>query len=238
MPVQTFKTIENYPGSKAAAGQWQKILSEIPKCSIFVEAMCGSAFISSLVADTGCIIVINDCDKTVLDKIKLTATNTLQITKLNLDYQKVINKFDPIPGTVFFFDPPYKMETRSYQGKLYRFDWKDNDHKRFLKALQRVKSPCIVTHYPCKEYDQALKKWRQITYNSMTRAGVREERLYMNFPPPALLQCFRYVGQNFTDRQRISRKVKRLINRFYNQKQKERAAILSAIIHHFDYVKS
>lgn len=72
----------------------------------------------------------------------------------------------------------------------------------------------------------------------MTRTGVRKESLYMNFPQPVLLQCYNHVGDNFTDRQRIKRKVTRLAKRLEKEPEKERAAILSSIIEQFSYVIS
>lgn len=198
--------------------------------------MAGSGYISSLVIQTGCKIVVNDIDKNVIDKVIYAADE--KVTTMNTDFSQVFNKYSKEPDTVFFCDPPYKMETRSYKGKLYKYDWNDEQHSRFLKFVIRIKQPVIITHYPCPEYDKMLKKWRQITYRAMTRAGIRDERLYMNFTPPPLLQCYKHVGENFTDRQRIKRKVERAIAGLYKEKQKERAAILSSIIDHFDYVIS
>jgi len=231
---EPFKPLPEYPGRKAAAGAWQKILSNIPRCELFIEAMAGSAYISSLVKES-CQTIVNDIDKKVIDKIQ-TATENIEF--FNLDYQAIIQRFDNgSPGRVFYFDPPYLKETRSYQKPIYRFPWEDDtEHNRFLKAATAMKSPAMISHYPCPLYDKALKKWRKITYNSMTRAGIREESLYMNFPQPVLLQFPGHVGDNFTDRQRIKRKVDRLVKRLTNEPEHERAAILSTIIEKFSYI--
>lgn len=227
-------TLTNYPGRKAADGQWQKILSEIPKCKTFVEVFAGSAYLSSLVIETGCQVVVNDIDRSCIDKLVYTAAE--KVTTMCTDFSQVFNKYRNEPETVFYCDPPYKMETRSHKGKLYKYDWIDQVHGRFLDFVTRVKRPVIISHYPCIQYDKTLKKWRKLTYRAMTRAGVRDECLYMNFPAPVLLQCYKHVGANFTDRQRIKRKVERAIAGLNKEQQHERAAILSAIIDHFDYV--
>lgn len=226
--------LKNYPGKKAASGVCQQILSQIPKCELFIDAMCGSGYVSSQVK--GCQRIVNDVDRSIIDKIRYTAEN---VTFFNLSYTAIVKKFsNSSPGRVFYFDPPYLLETRSYQQNIYRHDWNVNDHRRFLKIITAINNPVMVSHYPCKMYDKKLQGWRKITYNAMTRAGVREECLYMNYPQPVLLQCYQVVGTDFTDRQRIKRKVERLINRLNNEDPQERAAILSSIIDKFSYVIS
>lgn len=226
--------LQTYPGRKAAAGQWQKIISEIPKCKTFIEVMCGSAFISSIIAKTGCRIVINDIDRAVIDKHNYDAGK--KIIKMNNDYAVCVNACKSQPDPVFYFDPPYMKETRSYQGDIYNYEWNDKAHERFLNFVQRIKSPVLISHYPCDLYDFTLKKWRKITYKAMTRAGIRDENLYMNFPQPVLLQCYKHIGENFIDRQRIKRKVENLIAKLKREPDQERAAILSAVIEKFNYV--
>lgn len=224
----------SYPGSKAANGAWQKIISEIPRCEIFVEAMAGSAVISEKLKGL-CSIVINDLDGSVTEKIQPAPGLTIE----NQDYQCIIDRYDcEVPRTVFYFDPPYLMETRSHKKRLYKFDWADVDHYRFLRAVRRVKSPCLISHYPCELYDFVLRNWRKILYQSMTRGGVRTECLYMNFPQPALLANYKFIGENFTDRQRVQRKIARLIARLNKETGQERAAILSSIIDYYSYVRS
>lgn len=230
--IEEMTPLPKYPGRKAAAGQWQKILSEIPRCELFIDVMCGSGYISSLMKN--CQIVVNDINRSVIDKIKYPADN---VEFRNEDYQAIISRFDNgSKARVFYFDPPYMEETRSYKKPIYKYNWNTDDHKRFLKALQGLKSPAIVSHYPCKLYDQALKKWRKIAYKSMTRAGIRVENLYMNFPQPVLLQFPGHIGADFTDRQRIKRKIERLIKRLQNEPGQERAAILSSVIEQFSYI--
>lgn len=228
--------IKNYPGRKGGAGTWQKILAEIPKCSLFIDAMAGSGLIGSLLKDYGCQVIINDLDRSLIDKMRYAAAN---VSFQSEDYKLIISWYDNgHPERVFYFDPPYKMNTRSYQRPIYKHDWNDQDHKRFLKAVLAIQCPAIVSHYPDPQYDKALRKWRKISYRAMTRAGVRTENLWMNFPQPPLLQCYQVVGENFTDRQRIKRKVDRLMKRLENEPAQERAAILSSIIDKFSYAIS
>lgn len=241
-----FVPLKNYPGRKAGDGQYQVILSHIPKCDLFIEAMCGSAFISSEVLKTGCKVIANDLNDNVIRKLhQVQAQNFMEIEKLNIvlcnkhfaDLMAVefIQKND-----VVYFDPPYLMETRSSKLKLYRYDWNRQDHVDFLEFIKLLSCKIMVSHYPCDLYDDLLKnkKWRKVEYNTVTHNGqVRKEALYMNYPPPVLLQCHKFVGKNFTDRQRIKRKANLLIKRFQKYSPEERAALLTYIIDNFKYLQ-
>lgn len=198
--------------------------------------MAGSAYISTLVLKSGCKIIINDIDPYVIEKINYAADEL--VTKMNTDFSQVFNATRNEPDTVFYCDPPYQFETRSYQDKIYKYEWQNGDHSRFLNFIKKVKHPVIISHYPCKLYNEALKAWRKVTYNAMTRAGIRKECLWMNYQQPLLLQCPQFVGNNFTDRQRIKRKVNTYVSKLKNETDKERAAILSSIIDQFGYVIS
>jgi len=223
-----------YPGRKGAAGTWQKIVSEIPRCEMFIDAMTGSGIISSLVS--GCQVVMNDIDQTAIGNIVYPVGETGLIVS-NLHYLDLVKQYNNGSNArVFYFDPPYLMQTRSYKKPIYNYEWGEKDHTTFLEIAVLIKCPVMISHYPCSQYDTALKGWRVVTYNTMTRAGIRRERLYMNFPQPVLLQCFEYAGENFTDRQRIKRKIDRLTARLQSEDEKERAVILSSIIANFSFI--
>jgi DNA adenine methylase len=233
--TQANEPLKTYPGRKGAAGQLQQILAQIPKCGLFIDAMCGSGIVGLTVKEYGCQVVINDLNGDLIDKIAYTAAN---VSWSNEHYRAVIRKYDNgNQGRVIYFDPPYLFDTRSYKKPIYKHEWSEADHRAFLRQVKKMTIPVIISHYPCKMYDKALQGWRKVTYNTMTRAGVRDESLYMNFEQPTLLQCYQVVGKNFTDRQRIKRKVGRMVAKLQNENGQERAAILSAVIEAFDYVK-
>lgn len=224
--------LQTYPGRKGAAGVCQHIISEIPNCKIFIDAMCGSGIVGSQVkADT---VVFNDIDESIINKIYPLGNDGIY---WNEDYKKVVEHFDKKQGVVFYFDPPYLLDTRYSQVPIYSFEWNEQDHIAFLEVVQKIKSAVIISHYPCSMYDVALSSWRKKEFQAMTHAGVRTEALYMNYKQPVLLQHWEHVGKNFTDRQRIKRKISRLINRLNNEAENERAAILSAVVQHFQYIK-
>lgn len=230
----TFNPLKKYTGKKAGSGVWQKILSEIPKCSLFIEAMAGSGYLSSIIKN--CDIIVNDIDLSVVEKYNCTAANV--IVK-NEDYKKIIQRYDNGNSErVFYFDPPYLKASRSSQRDIYGYEWSNDDHINFLKLVKKIKCPVMISHYSCDLYDQKLKDWRKIEYTARNRNHTRIEALYMNFSQPPLLQHFEYVGKNRTHRQQIKRKIEGLEKRLLRMDAKERAAILSSIVAKFSYVIS
>jgi hypothetical protein len=218
---------KGYPGSKAANGAWQQIIQQVPKCRTFIEVFAGSAAVSTRLQGV-LERVVNDVDLNVLNKIK-----DPDLKKFSMDYPDLFRLFSGDHTAVFYCDPPYLMETRSSKERLYRHDWDRLDHLNFLRLVTASTARIIISHYPCSLYDEVLANWRKVFYQSMTRGGVRTECLYINFPQPVLLADPSTVGKNFTDRQRIKRKVSRLTARLDREKELDRAAILSFLVDYY-----
>jgi len=210
--------MNHYPGSKGANGTWQQIISQIPKCDIFIEAMAGSGIISSHLSDCSCSIVTNDIDSCLH-------------TNEHLHFQDLIDKYDcECPDkTVFYFDPPYLLSTRKSKRKIYKHEWTDQDHFDFLSRVLTVKSNCMISHYPCPLYNETLSNWRHITFPSMTHSGIRTECLWMNFPTPKLLLRSDKVGSDCWSRQAIKRKINRLQLKLAALDPIEKAAIFTQL---------
>jgi hypothetical protein len=63
----------------------------------------------------------------------------------------------------------------------------------------------------------------------MNQAGVRTEKLWLNFTPERLFWA-RFAGKNFTDRQRIKRKATSWAKRYRAMPPGERLAVLAAMM--------
>ena len=239
MRCQNFEPLKLYPGNNSGNGEYHTILQNIPKCDLFIEVMCGSAFISSLV--TGCNVHVNDIDEQLMQQHKenfsIADTSTIKFTAL--DYRALLSKVskDRVYNAVFYFDVPYLRETRYRQRKLYKHDWSRSDHVEFLKIVNNISQSVMVLHPPCNLYNDALQDFRKIDFKVMTRGGLKDRCLYMNFPQPQLLQCWQYVGKNFTRRQQLKRIAERMIKRIDNYKDNERAAILSCVLDIYKFMQ-
>lgn len=227
------KAFKTYNGGKAANGTFQKIINHIPKCDLYVEPFLGNGSIFHNLK-LPALSVVNDIDTAVIDAFVFASAANESIIVKNTCYQNIIEAYDSAKNAVFYFDPPYRFETRLSQQKYYKHDWTDREHDIFLQRIQSMESNVILSHYPCSFYDKGLKDWRTFDFESMTRNGLRTERIYMNFAKPEILQDYKFLGENFTDRQRIKRKIKRHIARLEELQEDERTGILSALFEKFN----
>jgi len=89
--------------------------------------------------------------------------------------------------------------------------------------------PVILSGYPSALYDEQLGDWQPLELQVMNQAGVRTEKLWLNFIPQRL-HWARFAGKNFTDRQRIKRKAQSWARRYQAMPAPERLAVLAALM--------
>jgi hypothetical protein len=87
----------------------------------------------------------------------------------------------------------------------------------------------IVSGYPSALYDEQLGDWQPLELQVMNQAGVRTEKMWLNFIPQRL-HWARFAGKNFTDRQRIKRKAESWARRYRAMPAPERLAVLAALM--------
>lgn len=135
------------------------------------------------------------------------------------------------PAVVAYFDPPYVMDTRRSQREIYRHEFADVDHRRLhaIATAPTVRARILISGYAGSLYEVLYSNWRREQFTVMTRGGPAIESVWCNFPPPADLHDARFVGRNYTDRQRIKRKAKRWADRLMAMPAAERAAVLEHV---------
>jgi hypothetical protein len=103
----------------------------------------------------------------------------------------------------------------------------DAQHTALLDAVLGL--PCMVqiSGYFSELYANALKSRRMVRFMAMTRGGLREECLWMNYPQPQTLHDLSYLGQDYRERERIKRKAARWTARINALPALERCAVLS-----------
>lgn len=221
-----------YPGGKGGAGVWQTIINQQPPHTMYVEPFLGGGSVMRMKRPASENIGI-DNDLQAIDSFRIATLNDGQPVQLihgdAFDYlamwRNAISK-----KALLYLDPPYVPSTRTSQTRLYQNEWDESGHVRLLELLQGF--PCMVqlSGYSCGLYELALKGWRVIRFNAMTRGGVREESLWMNYPEPKQLHDYRFLGAGFRERERIGRKAARWHRRFRSLPKLEREAILAAIL--------
>ena len=129
---------------------------------------------------------------------------------------------------LIYSDPPYLQSTRS-SGRRYRFDYDERDHTALLELLRCVPCRVMVSGYPSALYDELLDGWDSVELQVMNQAGVRTEKLWLNFTVDRV-HWASYAGKNFTDRQRIKRKAANWGRRYQELPRAERVAVLAAMM--------
>jgi len=134
-----------------------------------------------------------------------------------------------------YCDPPYMMETRSGR-RLYAHELSEGGHRRFLRVVMGIaeRTKIMISGYYSALYGKMLEApiWQTVSFEAMTRGGrTATEWLWFNFDPPKELHDYRYLGQNFRERERIKRKKARWTARLARMEPLERAALMLAMQH-------
>lgn len=129
-----------------------------------------------------------------------------------------------------YADPPYVMATRR-AGAIYRHEMTDAQHQALLAALARLPCPFMLSGYRNAMYDDAADRhgWRRIDFQAMTRGGPATESLWMNFEPSAERHDYRYLGENFRERERLKRQQKRWRERLAKMPRSQQLAMMQIL---------
>jgi hypothetical protein len=132
-----------------------------------------------------------------------------------------------------YFDPPYPFHVRAGgERPLYRHEFGTiEEHQRLLDVLLGLDCMVMVCGYECELYYDVLNDWNMEKFKTYTRSG-REvyDHVWYNYDPPLALHDYRYLGDDFRERERIKRKSTRWVNRFESLPILERKAIVSRLI--------
>jgi len=214
----------SFAGGKGQAGVYQRIINQMPPHTHYIEAFAGGGSILRLKRPALSSIAI-DLDKDVLNQ--LHAPNLCRVHGDALHYLR-IHTYEP--GTLVYCDPPYVMSTRRNQRPLYRYEFSDDQHRELLRIVRTIPAMVMVSGYYSEIYAEALRDWRTITFQAVTRGGsLATEYLWCNFPEPQELHDYSFLGENFRERERIKRKVKRWQAKLEKMPMLERYALRSAI---------
>lgn len=213
-----------YPGGKEAAGVYQKIINLMPPHSLYVEPFLGGGAILRRKKPALRSIGL-DRDPWTIAAWKPTPHVDVQTG----DALAFLRSFEFPPDALVYCDPPYLLETRR-SGTLYRCEMTTEQHKQLLTLITRLRCHVMVSGYWSALYAQALQSWQSIRFEVMTRGGtIATEWLWYNFQPPSSLHDYRYLGQNFRERERIKRKTQRWKARLLKMPTLERQALLTAL---------
>jgi len=216
-------------GSKGGAGIAQWIISQMPVHRTYVEAFLGKGVILRTKLSAARNIGI-EVDPKVISRFWIRQPKTLEIFQADALALLPALKLD---GTALVYaDPPYLGSARGQANRSYYNHelLSQAGHERLLSVLTGLQAMVLVSGYASRMYDEALRGWRKSSKWTVTRGGRRvQEWLWMNFDPPALIHDTRFIGDDFTDRQAIKRKIARWKKKFLAMPPGVRFAILEAL---------
>ena len=137
----------------------------------------------------------------------------------------------PFTGAEFVYsDPPYLFHTRKQQAAIYRHEYTVEQHIALLHTLVDLPCAVMISGYDSQIYNRILSGWRTKTIQTTTRGNsLATEVIWMNYLAPEALHDYRYLGDDFRERERIKRKKQRWAERWRTMDRLERQAILAAI---------
>lgn len=225
--------ITKYNGGKNAHGTYQQIINLIPPHKIYIEPFVGSGaiFRHKLPSPK---TVLNDLSHRIFNywtKQKPPATSIYKMEAMD------VIAINATRDSFIYLDPPYLMETRSSQKKLFEHEAGDTTyHKKLLKVLLAFDPKDVkimISGYESKLYNDMLKGWQKHSFQAMSRNGLRTEVLWMNYPKPVMLHDDRYLGNNFRQREKIKIKREGWMRRFRSLSPEIRMSILSTLNREF-----
>lgn len=239
-----------YPGGKNGAGIYQRIINLIPPHDAYVEPFLGGGAVMRLKKPAIFNYGLDLCATAVqnFEAARLAESGDARAQSSKAAMVDPLGTASPFwairPGcglaflesspimasgsTLVYCDPPYLMSTRS-SGRAYEFEMSDVDHRRLLRWAIAARCRVMISGYWSGMYGRSLRSWRCVKFMAMTRGGLAEECLWLNFPEAAALHDYRYLGENFRERERIKRKTVRWRARLARMPLLERRALLSAI---------
>jgi DNA adenine methylase len=187
------------------------------KCANLVEIFGGGAFDSQR----------QWCDRNGLPNLFLSNQDGLKFLR-NYIFQ------GDKANTLIYLDPPYLMETRSTKAKIYAEEFHTREkHTELLSFLLTLtltnRTNIMVSGYDHPLYNEMLSGWRKISFPGVSRGGPRTETIWMNYPEPAELHDYRYLGGDFREREQIKRQKQRWTAKLREMPVQRRYALLSAI---------
>lgn len=228
-----------FPGGKEGSGVYQTIINQIPPHQTYIEPFAGGAAILRLKKPAPANIAV-DIDPVCTENLAI-----LQVPGLLVfcdDAISYLKRYRWKGNEFVYCDPPYLMETRLSQRKIYPFEFSSpRQHLELLSLLKSIPAMVMISSYWSNLYFETLKGWRFIVYPGSTRSTFKvKEFLWMNYPEPLTLHDYRYIGKNFRERERIKRRQRRWKARLERMDQLERTALILAMgdLHHLSPQKS
>ena len=214
----------NYPGGKG--GVFHKLINFMPPHEVYIESHLGGGAImrNKLLAMRNIGIEI---DQNVIEL--WTKNQQIDFELIHDDAINYLKGYRFEGKEMIYCDPPYLRETRKKSARLYKYEYTRDQHIELLELIKSLPCMVMISGYESTLYREFLKGWHTYSYKVGCQHGIAIEWVWMNYSPPVELHDYRYLGNNFRERERIKKKSKRWVRRLKAMPVLERQALLSAI---------
>ncbi len=218
----------SYTGGKGGAGVAQTIINQIPPHRVYIEPFLGAGAVLRAKRPAEQTIGI-ERDGDVLRE-RWRGDEIPGLTLVEGDGLAYLASYPWAGGEVVYCDPPYLLSTRRTQRNYYACELKSEpEHLALLGVLQTIPAPVLISGYASELYSRVLAGWRMISFTSQTRGGPAVECLWCNYAEPAALHDYSYLGENFREREKLTRRRRRWRARLARMSLLERRALLAAL---------
>jgi site-specific DNA-adenine methylase len=214
----------NYPGGKG--GVFHKLINLMPPHEVYIETHLGGGAVMRNKRPARRNIGI-EIDTNVIEL--WTKTNQIDFELIHDDAINYLKGYRFTGKELIYCDPPYLRETRKKSGQLYKYEYSREQHIEFLEVIKSLPCMVMISGYESALYTESLKGWHSHSYIAGCQHGIAIEWIWMNYSAPVELHDYRYLGNNFRERERIKKKSTRWIRRLKSMPILERQALLSAI---------
>lgn len=231
------RSMTGYPGSKGASGVAAKIIRGMPPHKIYIEPFAGKAAVFRVKLPAASSILM-DVDAKCCHRLRSYLAGRDDAARVEVINGDAMDLLPALPAvrafnTLVYCDPPYVGETRSKRWRkyLYDFDLTESEaHEALLKMLMQLPCLVMISGYPSILYDSVLRNWNSFEFTAMTRGGPRIERVWHNFPEPAILHDSRFVGGDYRERELVKKQRARWSAKFLGMDPRRRQAIAAALV--------
>lgn len=214
----------NFSGGKG--GTYQKYINLMPPHEVYIESHLGGGAIMRYKRRAKRNIGIE------LDPQIIEIWNSRHQIDFELIHGDAVSFLKSYPFTgkeLVYCDPPYLRETRKKYYPLYKYEYCLSQHIELLEVIKSLPCMVMISGYESPLYRESLKSWPTHSFLAATHHGMATEWIWMNYSNPAQLHDYRYIGDNFREREKIKLKLKRWAARFKSMPILERQALISVL---------
>jgi site-specific DNA-adenine methylase len=218
--------ISRYPGGKGQYGVYQRIVNLMPPHKVYIETHLGGGAIMLKKRPAERNIGI-EIDSEVVKIWRKEHQRDIEL--INDDAVNYLKSYRFTGKELVYCDPPYLSHTRKKRGKLYKYEYSVEQHIVLLEIIKTLPCKVMISGYESSLYKESLRDWHSHIFQAGCQNGMGTEWIWMNYPRPVELHDYRYLGDNFRQRERLKIKTNRWVTRLKSMPVLERQALLYAI---------